>query len=74
MHQKVWFSQKILTEISRILTYRKISKKRKLIIFFLFPATVSVTCRSYYLIQYTHWHPKTLFYTQGRSLYGSKAI
>ena len=26
MHQKVWFSQIILTEINRILTYRKISK------------------------------------------------
>ena len=26
MYQKVWFSLKILTEIDRILTYRKISK------------------------------------------------
>ena len=28
IYQKVWFSQKILTEINHILTYRKISKSQ----------------------------------------------
>ena len=68
MHQKVWFSPKNWQK--SIVNLQKDFQKRKLIIYFLFPATGSVTCRSYYLPRDTHWHPKTPFYTQGPPLYG----
>ena len=47
IHQKVWFSQKILTEINSVLTYRKISESESLLSFSN-PATGSVTCHTIY--------------------------
>ena len=60
MHQKVWFSQIILSKIDRILTWRKIYKSESCLSFSFSP-TGGVTCQLYYLPQDTHWHP-------GRSL------
>ena len=51
MHQKDWFSQKILSEIDHI-TYGKISKGESCS--FSFPSTGGVTCRLYQLPQDTH--------------------
>ena len=58
MHQKFWFSEKPPTEINRISTYRRFPKA-KVDYLFLFPATDSVTCRSYYLSQDTARRPLT---------------
>ena len=47
MHQKVWFSQNILSEIDSILFYRKISKSKSCLSF-LFAAKGGATCQLYY--------------------------